>query len=147
MQVRDMKDNKELTRAELRQKLRQKLEGKRDGRRTTVNRRLRQEATPLSKLHQNQNLLAQVELMTQAMERPDVKALDNQVKKAMALKDEFDFLNKNYPQIFMAIVRGEMNLDLFKMMLNARQKIRSGEITQDDADKSIGSFLFDRFKK
>jgi hypothetical protein len=147
MQVRDMKDNKELTRAELQQKLRAKLNGQRDTRRSKLNRRLRQESTPVSKMHQNQNLLAQVELMTEAMERPAIKAQPNQVKKAMALKNEFEFLNKNYPQIFMAIVRGEMNLDIFKMMLNARHAIKSGDVSQDEADKKIGTFLFNRYKK
>ena len=102
-------------------------------------------------MHENQSLLAQVELMLEDMNTPQIKSLqkkhgdDAQVKICMALKDKYSFLNKNYPQIFLAVARGEMNLDIFKMMLDARKRIGDGELEQDEADKQIGTFLYNKF--
>lgn len=145
MQVNDFKDNKVLTHAELKNQLREQLNRKKDNRRSNITRRLRQETTPLSKMHENQNLLAQAELMLADMELPSIKKLGDQVKKAMVLKEKYSFLNKNYPHIFMAIIRGEMNLEIFKMMLSARNLIKDGKITQHSADEKMGQFLYNKY--
>ena len=131
---------------DLRLKLQQAMKAKRSSRRKQKTVEELNKRVHLERLDENQNLMAQVELLMAELETPKYKKM-SLLNKAIELKDKYPFLSKKYPPIFRSVLHGEMNMGLLQMMLNHRSKITSGETTEEDASKQMANFLYNKFAK